>query len=254
LHRFTQPRHNDGRSIWATAKAKSPISAPPLSLPSKAYRLVKVRPHESSNYVRCEVRQSDRSRDVYYDLEENCIHGQYTALSYTWGTVEANEPIHMSMTGVHYEDEPTNFTVTQNLAEILSHIVKMSQAHPLQRRLSGWWWIDALCIVQDDSDPEKDDQIKSMPNIYAEAREVFAWIGRGNPDTHRAMRYIKRRPNALRKAAERGETYWHLKDLKRQFAKVAFCVRDIFARTYWTRLWILQKTCHVQEHDIGLRN
>jgi hypothetical protein len=191
---------------------------------------------------------------VYYDLEENCIHGQYTALSYTWGTVEANEPIHMSMTGVHYEDEPTNFTVTQNLAEILSHIVKMSQAHPLQRRLSGWWWIDALCIVQDDSDPEKDDQIKSMPNIYAEAREVFAWIGRGNPDTHRAMRYIKRRPNALRKAAERGETYWHLKDLKRQFAKVAFCVRDIFARTYWTRLWILQKTCHVQEHDIGLRN
>jgi hypothetical protein len=183
----------------------------PLSLPSREYRLVSIRPHESNNSVRCEVRHFDRRRDVDYDLEEDDIDGQYTALSYTWGTVEAKEPIHMSMTGAHYEDEPANFTVTQNLAEILSHIVKMSQAHPLQQRWSGWWWIDALCIAQDDSDPEKDEQIKSMPNIYAEAREVFAWIGRRNPDTHRAMRYIKRRPNALRKAAERGEAYWHLK-------------------------------------------
>jgi hypothetical protein len=209
---LTHPRHDDGRPRWATAKAKSPISAPPPLSTFKKYRLVRIRPDKSSNDVRCEVRHFDRSRDVDYDFDEDCIHAQYTELSYTWGTVEAKEPIHMSMTG-HYEDEPANFTVTKNLAEILSHIVKMSQAQPLQRRWSGWWWIDALCIVQDDSDAEKDEQIKCMPNIYAEAREIFAWIGRGNPDTHRALRYIKRRPNALRKAAERGEAYWHRKDL-----------------------------------------
>jgi hypothetical protein len=109
------------------------------------------------------------------------------------------------------------------------------------QRWNGWWWIDALCIIQDEANPEKDVQIKNMPNTYMFAAEVVAWIGPGDPITDEAMRYIGNRPSTLRQAATRGSANAHLASFEDDFRSVAFPIREIFRRTYWTRLWILQE-------------
>ncbi|KAF1964799.1 hypothetical protein BU23DRAFT_441927, partial [Bimuria novae-zelandiae CBS 107.79] len=99
-------------------------------------------------------------------------------------------------------------------------------------------WIDALCIIQDDRNPEKDIQIKSMPMIYGRAREVFAWIGPGGPTTDKAMRYIQNRPSTFRRAAAEGLANARLDSFEDEFHEAAPYVRDIFSKSYWTRLWI----------------
>ena len=42
---------------------------------------------------------------------------------------------------------------------------------------SKLWWIDALCINQDDVE-EKNEQVKLMCKIYSKAKKVYAWLGK----------------------------------------------------------------------------
>ncbi|KAF2657157.1 hypothetical protein K491DRAFT_561412, partial [Lophiostoma macrostomum CBS 122681] len=163
----------------------------------------------------------------------------YTALSYTWGDQDALDPIQVGYTTGISGLRPLR--VTRNLHDILLHISEMQRREPLRGRWTGWWWIDALCIIQDDTNPEKDIQIKNMPSIYEFAADVVAWIGPGDPITDQAMRYIENRPSTLRHAAATGYANAHLASFEEDFREVALYLREIFRRTYWTRLWILQE-------------
>ncbi|KAF2440638.1 hypothetical protein P171DRAFT_524648 [Karstenula rhodostoma CBS 690.94] len=117
----------------------------------------------------------------------------------------------------------------------------MRRSHRHEERWSGWWWIDALCIIQDDDHPEKDIQIKFMPKIYGGAREVIAWIGAGDSITDKAMRYIGNQPSTFIRAVAEGYADARLEGFEKTFRDVALCVRDIFNKSYWGRLWILQE-------------
>ncbi|KAH7071335.1 heterokaryon incompatibility protein-domain-containing protein [Paraphoma chrysanthemicola] len=50
-------------------------------------------------------------------------------------------------------------------------------------------WIDALCINQKDME-EKAHQNKMMPFIFQSASEVIVWLGDGDDDTEKAMKFI----------------------------------------------------------------
>ena len=81
----------------------------------------------------------------------------FFALSYNWGTS-------ISFTGVQGVALTNNlFAVLMNLAEEESRL----------------WWIDALCINQDDVH-EKNQQVRIMGRIYAKAKQVCIWLG--DPD------------------------------------------------------------------------
>ncbi|KAF2633929.1 HET-domain-containing protein [Macroventuria anomochaeta] len=41
---------------------------------------------------------------------------------------------------------------------------------------STWFWIDALCIDQDNVD-ERNHQVQQMGEIFSCAQQVFAWLG-----------------------------------------------------------------------------
>ncbi len=220
-----------------------------LNDPTRQHRLIKVLPYRSGSPVRCIVHHAEPGME------------KWTALSYNWGTEETRAQILIGYAPDSSDARP--LLVTKNLSNILSHIAWMRRSDRDRRRWSGWWWyvrassinettfetifltlctrIDALCIIQDEQHQEKDIQIRCMPNFYVGASEVFAWIGPGDAITDQAMRYIRRRVPSLREAAERGRVNLQLAHFEETFHEVALCVRDIFRKPYWRRLWILQE-------------
>lgn len=95
----------------------------------------------------------------------------HRALSYVWGPKSNMRPIYVNGYQVH---------VTQNLFDALKAIRKSQQS---QSAHSTNWWVDALCINQDDMN-ERNHQIKLMRIIYLRADSVLAWLG-PSPDITR---------------------------------------------------------------------
>ncbi|KAL8904699.1 MAG: hypothetical protein Q9207_003092 [Kuettlingeria erythrocarpa] len=94
----------------------------------------------------------------------------YKALSYTWGP-PSTAPCLENLEG---------YRMTPNLTACLSELVD---------RLPGLWWIDALCINQDDPD-EKSHQVKMMRSIYASAQKVYVWLGPDGDDGQSAVELL----------------------------------------------------------------
>ncbi|KAF4632904.1 hypothetical protein G7Y89_g5215 [Cudoniella acicularis] len=91
-------------------------------------------------------------------------HPQYTALSYMWRDSRRCVPIVLN--GV-------KFYITSNLLKSLEHLKDIQQRYP---NISGRWWIDMLCINQDD-DRERGHQVGIMRDIYQRVNLVVAWLG-----------------------------------------------------------------------------
>ena len=84
--------------------------------------------------------------------------GDYTAISYTWGSSEERKTIIIN--GVHV-------TVGRNLAAALDrlrsiHVCKI--------------WVDAVCINQDDID-ERNAQVMRIRDIFSQSFAVTIWLG-----------------------------------------------------------------------------
>ncbi|KAL8789743.1 MAG: hypothetical protein Q9213_000994 [Squamulea squamosa] len=80
----------------------------------------------------------------------------YNALSYCWGPQSTNPLSNIN-----------GYRLTPNLLNCLSELMV---------QVPGLWWIDALCIDQDNP-PEKNQQVKKMRNIYARAQKLYIWLG-----------------------------------------------------------------------------
>jgi hypothetical protein len=101
-----------------------------------------------------ETRPGDQVWVLYggrFNRYDTGAYESYTALSYAWGELEAEKPVYRNPADMNGAEVLKPLIVTHNLADTLHHITKMSRYYPRLRR----WWIDALCIKQDDEDPEK---------------------------------------------------------------------------------------------------
>ncbi|KAM5354050.1 hypothetical protein ACJ41O_000700 [Fusarium nematophilum] len=181
----------------------------------------------------------------------------YSALSYTWGDT--------SQKGSITVDEAP-FTVTKSLEAALSHLAPDNEDEgPLTL------WIDALCIDQDD-EAEKTEQVAQMQQIYSRAASVITWLGPAADDSDAAMLWIQRYGSAahglgigttpelqlhpLLQALESDpgrlpslqglEEF--LRDISVQLAPssggVVTALSRLFARPYWSRIWVVQEIVH----------
>lgn len=167
-------------------------------LPPRSIRLTKIlehTPHELSKLV-C-------SFEVV-SIDDDAI--DFAALSYTWGppintTACAREygaesdvmiSVRHSPSSVRTETNGNNgcssdsdtveetANIGRNLHEALDQLWRLGTRHS--------WWIDALCINQQDMD-ERNHQLLLMGDIYARANFVIAWLGKAFvPEEH--IRYI----------------------------------------------------------------
>jgi hypothetical protein len=116
----------------------------------------------------------------------------YVALSYVWGSAKNPRKIFLEHNGGDDVNQthrkPTKeglngfLEVTQNLETALRHF---------QGVISGWMWIDAICINQSEEETtEKSSQVRQMTEIYRTARATIVWLGPGDASSDLAMRYI----------------------------------------------------------------
>lgn len=194
------------------------------------------------------------------------IVNEYIALSYRWGD---DEPDTRVWIGDQY------IMLRKNICGFISSACDKSQPG-LAQRMTFKYWIDAICINQNDNG-EKNSQVAMMGKIYSYAAYVFAWLGT-QPDAEKAQddeplfnvgtvynTWID--TDAL--AAE--------KNLAQQFSRIVdtfdekLCeingvekceairrsLRNIFRDPYWERLWIVQELCQARElmlmwHNVAL--
>ena len=84
--------------------------------------------------------------------------GEYTAISYMWGSPEETEAITINGAPV---------TVGKNLAAALGCL----GSNPMYKI-----WVDAVCINQDDID-ERNAQVMRIRDIYSQSLAVTTWLG-----------------------------------------------------------------------------
>ncbi|KAI1211256.1 heterokaryon incompatibility protein-domain-containing protein [Annulohypoxylon truncatum] len=161
----------------------------------EAIRLLLIAPGFASETINC----------TFIVVEDRNNAPEYDAISYVWGTEVSDEPIMCNGHGV---------TVAKNLIKAMRYlrplpnwdsVITWPKDHQLHSSRNAWGsfatnrqeeqehsvsqqerpiWIDALCINQEDM-AEKENQVKRMHEIYADAVTVKIWLGEAN-DTYRA--------------------------------------------------------------------
>lgn len=114
------------------------------------------------------------SEDAVLNLELHNVSlsnpPSYIALSYTWG--DANDTLDITCNDQFLH-------VTRTLAQTVYTVLCAVAASSTPLYDEGedvWFWIDGLCINQEDVE-EKNTQVRLMADIYSKARGVLAYIG-----------------------------------------------------------------------------
>ena len=102
---------------------------------------------------------------------------EYTALSYVWGQPDPGKFL-VLVNG-------TTLSITSNLNDAMTAISKLDKP-----QYSTWWWIDAICINQDDLE-ERASQVKLMRELYSRASRTLAYLDDGAGGSSRGMLWLE---------------------------------------------------------------
>ena len=190
----------------SSAPYQNPYRSLPLNIYSQEFRLLELRPGRLSDPIKCNFR--------VYSLQSRLP--EFTALSYTWGSVIAS--IDIELNGVP-------FAVGRNLWTFLEEMRSQEQY--------GMYWIDAICINQSNK-YERSHQISIMRRIYRNAESVSIWLGDFYDLSYldRGMEFLKERtpnPFLVEREAEFGTE------------SQAKGVIELCVKRYWRRVWIIQE-------------
>ncbi|KAK3374253.1 heterokaryon incompatibility protein-domain-containing protein [Lasiosphaeria ovina] len=119
--------------------------------------------------------------------------------------------------------------VTQNLHNALSTV---------SRKNPGYWWIDQLCINQEDAQ-EKSVQVALMGELYRTASTVAIWLGARTSFEARivpALELLANMPDDDVEAIAVSSLSLFYRAFPKLFALVGF-----FSRAWFDRLWIVQE-------------
>ncbi|KAH6859136.1 heterokaryon incompatibility protein-domain-containing protein [Alternaria rosae] len=191
----------------------------PLNQFSEEFRLLELRPGRLSDPIKCSTR--------VYSLHSRLP--EFTALSYTWGSVIASIDIELN-------DVP--FAVGRNLWTFLEEMRSQKQYR--------MYWIDAICINQS-NEYERSHQIPIMRRIYRRATSVSIWLGDFYDLSYlnRGMEFlIERTPNPflIEQEAEFGTE------------PQAKGIIELCDKRYWRRVWIIQEVMLARQCTIWCGN
>jgi hypothetical protein len=193
-------------------------------------RLLRILEARKGRTVRCEVSVWPRHKAP-----------DYTAVSYTWGDPNSITPIVL--------DE------TQKLVRTNCEYVLRQAFNYKSRR---YYWVDALCINQDDLD-EKAKQVIVMGDIFKAAKLVLCCIGEHADGSDGLFEVLRRRATSLRSMFdENGSTYvkgsrrrsitgtvcywsWSATGMRQDLATITSAAVDLSQRAYFSRAWVVQE-------------
>lgn len=191
----------------------------PLSIPRNEIRLLSLQPGSFDDELRCTLRNVSLDDDP-----------EYHALSYTWGDPTNKKPVLI---------DGSTFNVTVNLYDALQHFQNASGLRT--------FWIDALCINQNDL-LERSKQVLRMRDIYYKADRVEVWIGKGDESDYAAMELVQQLGKSVPDPEELLSGPWtisyhdlfipHFQDCTPEILKALNC---LYRRPWWTRVWVVQE-------------
>jgi Heterokaryon incompatibility protein (HET) len=182
----------------------------PLSQIESEIRLIELLPSEApTETIKCEMRHVSLARPP-----------SYFALSYCWGDQSRQSEICVNSEVI---------SVTRNLVSAL-----------LQMRDSGFTslWVDAICINQEDRE-ERSAQVTRMSAIYKEASAVVVWLGPASDGSDKVMKML----HGLEEGKQLPMLYYQPSNVTQKRSQLTTWAEldDFFARSYWSRLWIVQE-------------
>ncbi|KAI1449094.1 HET-domain-containing protein [Annulohypoxylon stygium] len=149
----------------------------------------------------------------------------YDALSYTWGDLQKTNEIIV--------DEKT-LGVTRNL-----YLALMKLRSPTEPRCL---WIDAICIDQGNVQ-ERNHQVQMMKRIFSTASSVIIWMGDAEGNVRDTLEMV------LKCNWSRGK-----KNLFNYPKEALLGLEELFRRSWWKRIWIIQEVVAAQEPVVLLGN
>ncbi|KAF4436675.1 heterokaryon incompatibility [Fusarium acutatum] len=162
-----------------------------------------------------------------------CFH----ALSYRWGA-PINEGPFKSYTNELVAPIKIGNAELKVARNLLDFLVQVKED---QRLRDKEFWIDAICINQNDNDERSYQVSNMMAEIYRRANTVIAWLGDSDAHTKRAFDHMAKVadrnilqslgiPTGRRNSelSDHDEACWE-------------AIGKIFDRTYWNRSWIIQE-------------
>jgi hypothetical protein len=224
-----------------------PLSYERLDPDRSEIRLLRIRKGEDGG-IRCDLTK--------HALTSNPA---YFALSYVWGDPKVTTNITV---------DGRRFAATTNLVAALEILIEVF----VEQVEENWvFWIDAICINQDDVQ-ERNDQVKLMGEIFRKARLVFAWLGPENDRSTEAIEIMAHIAEEMR-SATKGDTSFlsepappslihklnlgSPEDLQREVTNDSLAslviarakdLRHLFTRRpFWKRAWILQELVFAEQ-------
>jgi hypothetical protein len=150
--------------------------------------------------------------------------------------------------------EGHQFPVTENLESALRRLRNFKD--PSAKASSGvsrsFWWIDAICINQEDV-LERNQQVNLMTRIYKKAAGVHIWLGEQADNSEIAFQVARQ----IADKTPRGpghpeivypETTAEQRDMYRK------AVAKLCARPWWERVWVRQEVAVANEATVHCGN
>lgn len=174
--------------------------------------------------LRLHAGQGDRiTGSLHHHVLRSADCPAYRAVSYTWGRDTAGGCLHLPGDSV--------IRVRKNLRNALRSV--------RDKESDCWLWIDAICIDQQ-SDHERNHQVRLMADIYGTANVVLVWLQSADEraDVARAFKFVH--AAATHDRSNQSVYHYsraHLEDNKSNWRSVTKLCR----LRYWSRKWIIQE-------------
>ncbi|KAI0551240.1 heterokaryon incompatibility protein-domain-containing protein [Xylaria curta] len=182
-----------------------------------------------------------------YGTEPSCHSAIYEAVSYTWGTGQASNPI---LVTDDTSTAPAVLTIGSNLSNALTHLRYKNRSRSL--------WVDAICINQSD-ETERAAQVKRMSEIYRQASRVVVWLGSGDHSSSLAIRtldYLGRqvvttKNNWMFCTPDSEEPWWCEANCKLPYNEETWkAIGELLTRSWFTRVWVIQEIQLANHHAV----
>lgn len=166
--------------------------------------------------------------------------GDYRILSYVWGDASLLQKIIVNDFSIY---------VTQNLWDFLNEFILGANDSDHSSSSRVWWWIDALCINQNDL-KERAAQVKRMGTIYEQALDCVAWLGPAQNDSDKAFDLLSAIAEQQFPSLVEAMSCMHrISEDINIFGDGAWrAFAQLMSRPYWLRLWVMQEIALSANH------
>lgn len=142
------------------------------------------------------------------DIQEMCIvevpnpqECRYAALSYVWGGVQHLQLQRYNKSELMEKDGLLvyRWAISQTIRDAMTVVEQIGERY---------LWVDSMCILQDDDDSDKLDQINSMDQIYGSA--LFTIVAADAPNANTGLEGVRQGSRKVVQLAEEVRPNFHI--------------------------------------------